>query len=386
MRRYCRHRLYVFLLVLVGFSFGAARSSAGEEEKAENKLSPQRPRYELKLNLNEYSVLNSSMIDGLKKYGGGAEFSLRMAKEGEEIVWTVTITNPKLMEVLDYWTAEKSAELVKAVDVHNLDAKSKLALATMKSLNERIAYARENPVYDPVRLSGLVLEEDGRLFIEGKQGKYEATGNHLEELGERKSKPVVAVGHIKVEDQIEVIAFLETKVNTLELFVMSMCPYAKIAEKSVLDFLETHSMEPKPELEVHYIFYKRNDNGKPVFTSMHGEKEIDENLVQMVIRDDYPWFYHDYLRERISNYDAQWAELAKVVGMSGNEIIIVKQLIERDRDSLIQKEYDYVTGTYQIYDGSPSYVWECERIVDIRSIEIFKELGSSLDKCSDETE
>lgn len=382
MRRYCRHRLYVFLLVLISFSFGVAKSPGGEEEKAENKLSPQSPRYEFKLNLNEFSILNSSMVGGLDKYGGGVEFYLRMAKEEDEIVWTVTITNPKLIEVLGYWTAEKSAELLNTVDVDNLDAKSKLALATMKSLNEKVAYAQENPLWDPVRLSGAVIQDNGVLFIEGQHGKYEATGDYLGELEKRKGKRVVAVGYIKLKDQIEVSAFLDVKVNTLELFVMSLCPFSKKAEAFILDFLDSYPGKPKPSLEIHYIFYRRNDGDSVIYSSLHGEKEINENLVQVVIRDKHPQFYHDYLLERVSNNDIQWMKLAKAVGMLNRDIESIQRTIDTEREALIEQEYDYVTGTYQIYDGSPAYVWECERVADVRKVEAFKGLNLSSDQCA----
>lgn len=385
MRRYFKQTLYIFFTVFICFSFCGGKSSANEEEKQENTLIPQNPWYELKLNFNEFSILNSSIMGGLKKYGGGAEFNIRMAKEGDEIVWTLTITNPKLLEVLFYWTAEKSAELINSLDTNNFDDATKLTLATMKSVNQKVAHAQTSPNWDPVTLSGLVVEEDGLLFIEGEKGKYQATGEYLEELAQRKGKRVIAKGFVKVEDQIEVRAFLEKKENTLELFVMSMCPFAKIAECSILEFLETYSEHPKPSLEIRYIFYKKDEGGKQVFTSMHGEQEIEENLVQMVIRDGYPEFYHNYLLKRVDDNDTPWNELAKETGLKDEEVKSIERTIEKERETLIQQEYDYVTGTYQIYDGSPSYVWECERVADITKVDAFKGFKFSSDRCSDET-
>lgn len=385
MRRSLIETSFLLVIVLISFSFIAVHSSAKEEEKQENKLTPQNPRYELKLNLNEFSVFNSSIMGGLKKYGGGADFCLRMTKEAEEIVWTVTITNPKLIEVLGYWAAEKSAELVNSLNVDSLDAQSKLALNTVKSLNQKIAYAKDNPVWDAVRLSGLVVQDSGSLFIEGEQGRFQVTGNYLTELSKRIGKRVIALGFIKVKDQIEMTAFLEKKENTLELFVMSYCPFARMAESSLLHFLETYSGKPKPSLEIHYIFYKKNDGGKTVFTSMHGEEEIKENLVQMVIRDQYPAFYYDYLLRRIANKDSLWERLAEEVGLKSEEMESIRRTIEAERETLIQQEYDYVTGTYGIYDVSPTYVWESERIDDIREVETFRDLKFSLDKCAAET-
>ena len=383
MRKYFRGRSYVFLIVFICFSFYGGQSSANEEEKQKNKLIPQNPWYELKLNFNEFSILNSSIMGGLKKYGGGAEFNIRMAKEGDEMVWTIRITNQKLIEVLGYWTAEKSAQLINSLDTNNLDAAAKLTLGSMKSVNQKVAHAQTSPKWDPVTLSGLVVEEDGVLYIEGQEGKYQATGDYLKELGQRKGKRVIAKGFVKVEDHIEVRAFLERKENTLELFVMSMCPFAKIAECSILEFLETYSEHPKPSLEIRYIFYEKDEGAKQVFTSMHGEPEVEENLVQMVIRDGYPEFYHNYLLKRVDDKDTPWDKLAKETGLKDEEVKSIERTIEKERETLIQQEYDYVTGTYQIYDGSPSYVWECERVANIRQLEVFRGLKFSSDRCSD---
>jgi len=385
MREYCKERLFVVLIFFTCLPLSILESSAKGEEKLKNKLITQDPRYELELNLNEFSVLNSSVVGGVKKYGGEAEFGLKMTKKGDEIVWTVTITNPKLIEVLGYWTAEKSAELVNSLDINNLDATSKLALATMKSLNEKVTYAQKNPLWVPVRLSGMVVEENGVLFIEGQEGKYQATGNHLEELEKRRGKRIIAVGYVKVKDQIEVNAFLDVKENTLELFVMSLCPFARMAEASILDFLDTYPGKSKPALEIRYIFYKKNEGENSVFSSMHGKEEIRENLVQIVIRDNYPQFYHNYLLKRVDDNDTPWDELAKATGMKDKDIKSIERTIAKERETLIQKEYDYITGTYQIYDGSPTYVWECEKVADITKVEAFEGLKFSSDRCSEET-
>src|SRR5690242_15372152 len=57
------------------------------------------PHYVLRLNLNEFSILNVSEMDGLLKYGGSGDLRLRMAKEENSVVWTLTIESPRLMEL-----------------------------------------------------------------------------------------------------------------------------------------------------------------------------------------------------------------------------------------------------------------------------------------------
>jgi len=230
-----------------------------------------------------------------------------------------------------------------------------------------------------------VVADNGSLFIEGNQGRFQVTGNYLAELSQRIGKRVIAVGFIKAKDQIEMTAFMEKKENTLELFVMSLCPYAKIAESSVLDFLKTYAGRSKPSLEIHYIFYRNINGGDTIFTSMHGEEEVKEDLVQMVIRDRYPQFFYDYLLRKIANNNSLWESLAGEVGLKSEEIKSIRQTIKSEREKLIQQEYDYVTRTYEIYDGSPTYVWESEWVPDIKEVEVFKNMKFSSDKCGQET-
>jgi hypothetical protein len=324
-------------------------------------------------------------MGGISKYGGGAELGVRISEDNGEVVWTIRIYDPRLMQVVLYWVAEESTELINALDVDNLDATSRAALATMQSLNAKVAHAHANPVWSPVRVSGLIVEEDGQLLLESEVGRYKATGKHLAELEKRTGAVVIAEGYIKVEDEIEVTAFLEKRENTLELFVMSMCPFAKMAESSILDFLETYSGESRPALEIRYIFYKRKVNGKTVFTSMHGEKELVENVVQIIIRDSYPEIYYDYLAQRIEDGDSPWEKLVSEMGLSADDIESIQGKLEGQRETLIENEHDYVAGTYQIYDGSPAYVWECERVGDIRKIEEFENMDAPSRRCLDET-
>src|ERR1035438_8758570 len=87
---------------------------------SESTPSFQKPHHVLKLTLNEYSVLNESEVDGLLKYGGSGDFQVTMAKEGNDVTWTVTIDNPRLMELLGIFVAEKTVKLVQGLDPNNI--------------------------------------------------------------------------------------------------------------------------------------------------------------------------------------------------------------------------------------------------------------------------
>lgn len=106
-------------------------------------------RYELRLNLNEYSVFSSAAVLGLNHYGGELSFDLKMTKEGENIVWTVMFEDEKFLDLMKQRVAEKAVDLLSAVsDFGNLDKNSQIALQTVASLYAKINEAKNHPVAD----------------------------------------------------------------------------------------------------------------------------------------------------------------------------------------------------------------------------------------------
>ena len=195
-----------------------------------------------------------------------------------------------------------------------------------------------------------------------------------------KDKSVVAIGLVRTKGEIELTSVFERKRNTLELFVMSLCPFSKKAEASIIEFLETFQGGTKPFLEVHYIFYRKVENGKQVFTCLHGEEELNENLVQMVIRDVFADFYFAYLLARSASSDS-WEQIADAVGIGKEGVKTIRDAVSEGRDSLIKKEYSYVAEKHGIYDASPTYVWESEPVKDIREITVFKDFEFVSERC-----
>ena len=136
-----------------------------------NPLEFKGPKFVLSLNLNEFSILNVSEMDGLLKYGGSADFRLSMARVGtNEVVWTVTIENPRLMELVGIFVGEKTVKLVQSLDPNSIEPNQKLALQAVKSLTQKLEQAQKNPVWDSVTLSGYVMQEKGAWRIVSKDG------------------------------------------------------------------------------------------------------------------------------------------------------------------------------------------------------------------------
>jgi hypothetical protein len=350
----------------------ATTACAAETSRLALPLSPSPSKYILTLNLNEFSILNVSLMDGLLKYGGTAELDFRLARERDSVYWTVTLTNTALFDAASIYVAQRTVKLIQTLDPQTLDTNSRVALLAVKSLTEKMDWARQNPLWDPATVAGTVRAERSHLVLTGSYGSLRITGTQAETLKALCGRQVVASGFLKVKDQLEVISFREKKTNTLELFVMSFCPFAQQAELKVLDALEKISEPGRPRLDVRYIFYQRESGGTNHFTALHGEPEVKENLTQLLLRERYPQLLPLYLRLRSGCGDQPFARVAAQVGLSPSEIQEIEQFIVRERDALIQAEYAYVAGTHGIQDGSPTYVWESEQVTDLRQVEALK--------------
>jgi hypothetical protein len=368
----------VVIVMFLALSF----ASAAAQKARSNKLTPQKPEYEIRLGAREFSLLHGSLIAGLNEYGGSIEFDLRMGKEQVGLVWTVTVRNTRLLEMLAHHVAEESSELIKTLDPDSLDEQSRATWNAMRSLVRKVDFAQENPIWTAVKVIGRLTAEGENLFLTGEAGRYEIIGEKLNEIHEFIGGDVVMNGVVRPGDRIEAVGCVEWKKNTLELFVMSLCPFARMAEAKLFDFLEDPMGGPEVKLEVRYIFYARNDGDTTIFTALHGDEEVTENLVQMVLRDEYPRYFVKYLTLRANGNDEPWAQVAEEAGLSGSNIEAVRTVVESSAQDLIKAEYDYVTGFHWIRDGSPTYVWEGRRVASIWEIEPFDRIDLSSDQCA----
>lgn len=334
---------------------------------SESTPSFKNPHQVLKLTANEYSILNEAEADGLLKYGGSGDFQVTMAEVGNEVTWTVTIDNPRLMELLGIFVGEKTVKLVQGLDPNSLDPSEKVALEAIKSLTQKMEHAQKNPIWDSLRLSGLVVRQGANWVIKSGGDVFTLVGGKLEELKSLNGKLVVANGFVKVPGQFEVASFVEKKANTLELFVMSFCPFGQKAEANLLAFIDSTNAMARPKIEIHYIFYKQQKEGKDVFVTLHGEEEMVEDLVQMVIRDNYPQIFQIYLQVRATDDSTPWQQLVENLGLRPSDEAAIEKLITTRRDEMIKNEYNYAVQ-YGITDGSPAYVWESEPVSNLNKI------------------
>ncbi|HNW44232.1 MAG TPA: hypothetical protein PKI19_06985 [Elusimicrobiales bacterium] len=105
--------------------------------------------------------------------------------------------------------------------------------------------------------------------------------------------------------------------NTLEVFVMSHCPFGVMAEASVFDAEKNGLLPPGLKVELHFIGdAKKNGAGDWEFSSLHGEAEWQEDARQLFIARRFPEKFRSYLAERNREINSpDWQKAAQAAGV-----------------------------------------------------------------------
>lgn len=142
------------------------------------------------------------------------------------------------------------------------------------------------------------------------------------------------------------------KENTLELFVMSQCPFGVSAENSVLEAEKDKLLPAGTKLEIHFIGdAKKKDGGGWEFSSLHGEPEWQENARQLFISRRFPDKFKAYLLER--NRDIKSPDWEKAAKTAGIDAAAVTAGFEEAKDMLAE---DFAATTALGISSSPSII------------------------------
>ena len=103
---------------------------------------------------------------------------------------------------------------------------------------------------------------------------------------------------------------------TLELFVMSYCPYGVQAEEKIIPIVKKFG--DKIDFKLQFIAQEKEEPSPQditPFTSLHGYPEVAENIRQLLISREYPDQYLDYILCRGKKLDKSWEECAQKLGI-----------------------------------------------------------------------
>jgi hypothetical protein len=121
---------------------------------------------------------------------------------------------------------------------------------------------------------------------------------------------------------------------SLDLYVMSQCPFGVKAEKALIPILKEIGKKA-----TFNIFFIANETTEKEFKSLHGESEVMEDRRQLVIARHFPNKLLDYLLLRTSNYHSneEWVKSANALGLdvnSINQLVNQKEEIEAFRTNI----------------------------------------------------
>lgn len=144
---------------------------------------------------------------------------------------------------------------------------------------------------------------------------------------------------------------VDKKVN-MRLYVMSHCPYGTQAENAILPAVQKFGGNVNLDLE----FIGDNKDGK--LSSMHGQKEVDDDLTQVCALDQDKDKTYEFILCRNKNLNADWKTCSDKVGLDTKAI---EDCVSgnKGKNLLIasfKKSSDAgATGSPTIYIGDKSY-------------------------------
>ena len=108
---------------------------------------------------------------------------------------------------------------------------------------------------------------------------------------------------------------------TLELFVMSYCPFGIKAEESIIPIVKKFG--DKIDFKLRFIAQEKDELSSQditPFTSLHGYPEVAEDMRQLLIAQEYPEQFLDYLLCRGKKLNKSWEDCAKKFGIDVEKI------------------------------------------------------------------
>lgn len=139
----------------------------------------------------------------------------------------------------------------------------------------------------------------------------------------------------------------EEKPENLQVFIMSDCPYGT---KAVEALKEVRDNFGSLDFEVHYIASEMGDG----FASLHGDYEVDENIVQLCALEHSPgeWFDYLYCRSTKGIKDIDWKECAEETGV---DIEAVEACFEGEEGKELLREDIKIANSLNI-GASPTWL------------------------------
>lgn len=200
------------------------------------------------------------------------------------------------------------------------------------------------------------VTKDGNLFFISGIGLNKITGAATGEPSDKEPAPSPAAFDAP-----------DSKKPQVQLFVMSFCPYGQQAENNLVSAMDL--LGDSVDFEPHFIV-RVTDN---TTSSLHGSKEVDEDMRQACIWKYYPetwWDYVLYVNENIplDNINEKWTEAAEAAGLDADSI---ETCVEQEGLELLKAD-DELTSELGI-TSSPTILINGERYSRQRTPDALKQ-------------
>lgn len=154
---------------------------------------------------------------------------------------------------------------------------------------------------------------------------------------------------------------------TVQLFVMSFCPYGIQAEKALFSVVKL--MGEKAKFEPHFIVSVSGDK----VSSLHGDAEAKEDMRQAVIYKYYPdkfWSYAEYVANNcnLNTIESCWKDAIKSVGIDSADI---EKKVTSEGLELMKAEAELSNS--KGISGSPTMLINGATYTGARSSDAFKQ-------------
>jgi len=322
-----------------------------------------KPKYLIEIKSEEYPIFSQAVFNGIYTYNSKIEYNVKLNKSTNGLTCILAINDISSLNAIKYYLSEYTMQLIPN-DISKIDNGIKWKISTAKLITQKINSALENPLKYEFYTKGYIEEIDNNYFVSNLKDGYILIQNDEEvSISNYLNQEVVVSCLLNADGSLNVSHIYPVMENTVEIYIMSLCSYGQKAVSSLIHYLDDNE-GLKTELKVRYIFSKSDDT----FTSLHGELEVIENLVQICIRDEYPKLFNEYFLERYDNKSDSWEIIAKNIGFSNSQIREISAKINNSRYVLIDKEYNQ----NRKFNSSPTFLWEGEQIKDIRKLDGFK--------------
>lgn len=331
--------------------------------------------YTIQLTQLEYNILQASAAVGIQDHGGDAEFSIKIARDGARAATYVTIHQQKDADALTRWIDSGVNDLREKAKKENPAGEFTKAMDAGESIARKLTFSKANPVWPKLQIEGLAVEENGKRLIVSVSKNHQLA-NVPASWPRMVNKRVIATGLSKNDGEIEITQIRESKKDSLELFVMSECPYAKQTEYNIIEKLKKQRPgDPLIQIEIRYLFQPKAspDGQADSYTSLHGEAEVNEDLIQMMIRDNFKNVFLDYVCERAQSNEP-WRQLATKIGITVQDCDYLETVVTNFGPEFLHNEYVAMVDSYGSLNKSPTLIWEGRIVEDPKEVPFLRDV------------